>query len=154
MHKYKLLSILIPAISILIIIASFLLIKPQVTGLAIYSPENIEKLVNADVILKTKANEVIPPDAIVQVNLDNRKAEMTINDFIMRTGTKFEVKQGELPEFDFYGDGFSGNHTYNLSLSTFDIDRNIGKGEHRFIIRIIYHNKILYEKEDRIMISE
>jgi hypothetical protein len=153
MHKYSLISIIIPAASVMVFVLAFIFLKPETTGLAVYSPEG-QKLVNADVILKTKSTEVIPPNAIVEVKIDDKKAEMYISDFIKKTGKEYEVKQVDDPEMGFYGAGFTGDHAYNLSLSDFNIDRSIGIGEHVFITRIIYRGKVLYEKQDKIMVSE
>lgn len=154
MHKYNLISILMPAISLVIIISAFFFLKPETTGLVVFSPNETVKNVNADVILETKSGEVVPPDAVIQIWIDDNKAEMTIDDFIKKTGKKYEIQSGELAEFGFFGTGFTGDYTYRLSLADFNIDRKIGKGEHIFLTRIIYRNKILYEKENRIMISE
>ena len=153
MHKYNLISILVPICSVIILISALIFLKPDITGLAIYSQNGTQKL-NADVILKTKSGEVIPPNAIIQVWIDNTKAEMTISDFIKKAGEKYEIKYGELPEFGFYGNGFTGNFTYNLTLADFNMNREMENGEHKFITRIIYRNKILYEKENRIMITK
>ena len=79
---------------------------------------------------------------------------MTINEFIKKTNQKYEIKNVDDAAKGFYGPGFTGDHTYNLTLGDFSIDRNIGIGEHVFLTRIIYRQQILYEKENRIMISE
>ena len=154
MHRYNLLSILVPVFSVLIIISAFFFIKPEVTGLVVAEPEESTNLVNADVILTTKANEVIPPDAFIQIELDNKKAQMSIADFIKKTGKEYKIETGELPDFNFYGPGFTGDYAYNLTLADFNLDREIGKGEHKFITRIIYRTQILYEKQNNIIISE
>lgn len=153
MHKYNLISILVPAFSVVFIIAAFIFIKPATTGLVIYEP-NQSALVNADVILKTKSTEIIPPNAIIQVKIDDKQAHMAVSDFIKKAGGKYEIKTGNLTEFGYYGPGFTGDYTYNLTLENFNLNRNIGKGEHVFITQIIYRDTILYEKENKIMISE
>lgn len=154
MHKYNLISILLPIISVVVIISAFFFLRPDITGLAIYSSNETVKNVNADVILEIKAGEVLPPDAVIEISVDDNKAGMSIAEFIKKTGGKYEIQSGELAEFGFFGQGFTGDYTYKLSLADFNIDRNIGRGEHVFTTRIIYRNKILYEKENRIMISE
>ncbi len=154
MHKHNLISILVPTFSILIFLGAYFFLEPATTGLVVFEPNQSNRLVNANVILKTKSSEVIPPSAIIQIEINNKKAHMSIADFIKRTGREYTVDYGELPEFGFYGNGFTGDHTYNLTLADFSIDRNIGKGEHKFITKIIYLNKILYQKENNIMISE
>lgn len=153
MHKHNTISILVPVFSILIFMGAYFFMEPATTGLVVYS-ENQSKLVNADVRLSTKESEVIPPNAIVEIQVDDKQAMMTVSQFIQKTGQEYDVRTGSLPEFDFHGKGFTGDHTYTLTLADFDIDRKIGKGEHKFITRITYRNKVLYEKENNIMISE
>ena len=154
MHKHTLTSILVPSISILLFIGAYFFLEPATTGLVVYEPNQSNKLVNADVILKTKSTEVIPPDAMVQVEINNRKAQMSIAEFIKKTGKEYKIEEGEIPDFGFSGPGFTGNYIYNLTLADFNIDREVGIGEHIFITRIVYHRQVLYEKENRIMISE
>ncbi len=154
MHKYNLISILVPVFSVLIIVSAVIFLKPDVTGLVIHEPGAIPQNVNADVTLKTKSNEVIPPNAIIEVQLDENKAGMYIKEFIEKTGKDYKIETGALEEFGFYGPGYTGDYIYSMELSEFDIDREIGVGEHIFTTRIIYRNQILYEKENRIMIAE
>ena len=154
MHKHNLISILIPVFSILLFTGAYFFLDPSTTGLVIYEPNQTNKLVNADVILKTKPTEVIPADAIVEVSIDGKKAQMSIAEFIKKTGNDYKIEKGEIPDFNFYGLGFTGDYTYGLTLADFKIDRNIGIGEHTFITRIKYQNRVLYEKENNIMISE
>ena len=152
MHKYTLTSILVPTISLILIISAFLFIKPSTTGLTTFSPDESQN-VNADISLSTKIGEVIPPNAIVEIWMDDRKAEMTISEFIARTGQESELAQGSIPDFNFQGTGYTGDHIYQLTLADFNIDRNIEKGQHTFLTRIIYRGKILYEKQNNIVIS-
>jgi hypothetical protein len=154
MDKKKMISVLLPSFSIFIVMAALFFLKPTTTGLVIYEPNDTSKLVNADVLLKTKSNEVIPPNALVQVKIDDKKAEMLLSEFIKKTGQPYNVSSAEIPDIGFYGPGFTGEHTYNLTLADFKIDRNIGTGEHVFTTSIIYRGKVLYQKENRIMISE
>lgn len=154
MHKHTLTSILVPSISILLFISAFFFIEPATTGLVVYEPNQTNKLVNADVFLRTKSTEVIPPNALVQVEINNRKTHMSIADFIKKTGKDYRIENGEITEFGFNGPGFTGDFTYNLTLADFNINREIGIGEHVFITRILYNRQVLYEKENRIMISE
>jgi hypothetical protein len=153
MKKDYLISILVPVFSVLLIAGVYFFIEPSTTGLAIYSANESTSIVNANVVLETKSGEVIPPDAYIEVWLDHKKARMTITEFIQRTGKEYDIQDGELLDFGFQGKGFTGQHSYNLTLADFNIDRNIGNGEHVFITRIIYRNQVLYEKENRIMIN-
>ncbi len=153
MDKNHLISILVPSISLILIAIAFFAIRPETTGLVVMPP-NGTKLVNADVTLITKSNEVIPPDAIVEVEIDGLKDKMTVSNFIIKTGMEYQLANANLTDFGYFGPGFTGDYSYKLNLSDFKINRDIGKGEHRFITRIIYHNHLLYEKENRIMISE
>ena len=144
MNKHNLISVIIPVISVLLIASVYFIMEPETTGLVVNEANQSNRLVDADVILSTKVNEVIPPNAIVEITLDNNKGEMTISDFIKRTGKEYKIENGELPDFGFYGAGFTGNFVYNLSLSEFNINRNIGVGQHVFITRIKYRGNVLY----------
>jgi hypothetical protein len=153
MHKYNAISIAVPTVSVILILLAFLFIKPSTTGLVIYGPNETAK-VNADVTLKTTVSEIIPPDAIITVKVDDKKSQMSIAEFIKKTRQQYNITYGELPEFSFYGKGFTGDYTYTLTLADFNLDRDIGKGEHVFVTQIKYRDYILYEKENKIMISE
>jgi hypothetical protein len=153
MKKDTLYSILIPAFSILIIALAYFFLDPGITGLAVYNPEQASKLINADIKFSTKEGEVLPPNAIIEVHLDNRKASMTVHEFITKTKKQFRIETGSLEDFGFYGPGFTGDYTYNLTLADFPIDRNVNNGEHIFKTRISYRSYTLYEKENRIMIN-
>jgi len=152
MHKHTLTSILVPTISLILIISAFLFLKPATTGLTTFSPDESQN-VNADISLSTKNGEVIPPSAVVEIWVDDKKAEMTISEFIARTGEESELEQGSIPDFNFQGIGYTGEHIYKLTLADFNIDRSIEKGQHTFITRIVYRGKTLYEKQNNIVIS-
>ncbi len=151
--KRNMIQFAVPVASVLIFLSAYLFLDGGATGLVVHDSNLTEQMVDADVLFETREGEVIPPDALIEVWIDNRKDAMTVAEFIRRTGKEYEIKQGELLEFDFMGKGFSGNHLYNLTLADFDIDRNIGPGEHRFLTRIVYRGQLLYEKENHIMIS-
>lgn len=153
MHKYNLISIMVPTISVILIFLAFVFIKPTTTGLVVYAP-NQSPLVNADVTLTTKSTEIIPPSAIIQVKIDDKKSQMTVAQFIKKTNQSFNLMKGNLSQFGYMGPGFTGDHTYKLTLEDFNINRNIGIGEHVFTTQIIFQGTILYEKENKIMISE
>ena len=150
MPKYT--SFLVPTLSLILIISAFLFLKPSTTGLATFSPDESQN-VNADISLSTKNGEVIPPNALVEIWIDDKKSEMKISEFIARTGQQYDLQQGSIPDFNFQGIGYTGEHTYKLTLADFNIDRNVHKGAHTFITRIVYREKILYEKQNNIVIS-
>jgi TusA-related sulfurtransferase len=149
----KILSYLIPIASVVIFISAYFFLEPTTTGLVILEPGRQDPLVNADVSLTTKQQEVIPPNAVIEVSINNNRASMSIAEFIKKTGAPSEIAYGELPEFNFYGKGFTGDHEYKLTLDSFDLNRNLAEGEHRFTTRIIYQGNILFEKQNSIMIS-
>ena len=152
LDKSKIISIALPIVSVIIVIAAMYLIRPRMTGYIIMDDDSGEQLVNVDITLQTKEGEVIPPDGKVQVFIDDRKAEMSIVQFIQTSGEEYEIDDGEMPEFGFYGKGFTGDHEYSVNIDKFDIDTTIGKGEHIFITRIVYREYKLYERQYRIMI--
>src|SRR3989338_6283374 len=113
----RFITMLMPLASILVLIAAFLFIKPQVTGFVVQEPSGAS-LVNADVSLTTKEGEALPPDTIVEVAIDERKAAMTVQEFIRRSGLPYEIGMGPLESFG-SGVGYTGNHSYNLTLAEF-----------------------------------
>lgn len=140
-----------PAVSVLIIALAYLFLEPATTGLVVLNPEGTAQLIEANVTLKTKEGEVLPPDAKVEVLLDKKKASMTLAQFIGTSGQPYEVKQGELSSVSWSGKGFTGNHIYVLPLSAFSLDRSVEAGQHIFKIRLLYRDMLLYEQESRIM---
>jgi len=141
----------VPLISVIILLAALYAFRPSATGLSVYSPEG-KQLVDADVTLSTKESEILPKDAVIEVWLDEKKASMPVSDFIIKTKQSYDIKKGNFSDL-YYGDGFTGDHDYRLALSDFNLDRNVEKGEHIFRTRIIYRQKILYEKEKKIVIA-
>ncbi len=142
----------VPLVSILVLLSALYFLQPSATGLAVYSDVG-EKEINADVTLTTKEGEVLPKDAIIEAEVDSQKASMTVQEFILKTGQPYEAKRGNFSSM-YYGEGFSGNHQYILALSDFVLNRNIGRGEHTLRTRILYRNKVLYEKENKIVIAD
>ena len=152
MHRYNLISILIPTLSIVLISLAFIFIKPQTTGLVISIPNETTQEVDADVVIITKSTEIIPADAVVEVVLDDKKAQMSLKEFIKKTNLPFQINNSRIIDLDYIGNGFTGDYTYKLPLSAFSIDRNIERGGHDFIVRLLYKEKVLYEKQNSIMI--
>ena len=145
---------IVPVLSVAVIALAYFFLEPATTGLVILDPENAPQLVEANVTVKTKAGEAIPPDAKVEVLLDSRKASMSLAQFIGKTGQRAEVAEGELAFVGWSGKGFTGDHVYALPLSAFSLDRSVEPGQHIFKIRLLYRNTLLYEEESRIMIGK
>ena len=148
-EKIKLFAV--PAVSVVLIALAYVFLQPATTGLVVLDPVGTSQLVDANVTLKTKEGEVLPPETKVEVLLDKKKASMTLAQFIGSSAQTYEVRQGELEFIHWSGKGFTGNHVYVLPLSAFSLDRSVGSGQHIFKIRLTYRETLLYEQESRIM---
>ncbi|MBR9699550.1 hypothetical protein GOV09_03795 [Candidatus Woesearchaeota archaeon] len=152
MKREKIISMALPIISILIFFAAALLMKPTTTGLAILQPEGLQE-VDAAISLKTTSEEIIPLKAIVEIELDDQMASLTVESFIQKTNQPYEIASGELLAAKYQGLGFTGDFTYTLPLSEFDINRLIAPGPHTIKTRILYNRILLFERESSIFIA-
>ena len=140
----------------LAIIASFLVFtKPATVGFTVVDA-NITPLgqtIDADVSLITNPNELMPETVEIAITLDDRTASMTIKEFIEKTGQEFSYQQGKMEQLNYEGYGYTGNYTYKLPLSAFNLDRNVKPGSHVLKTQIKYNNLILFERENPVVIT-
>lgn len=139
---------ILPFISLIIIIGFFIFTKPTPTGMAVLDINSSpERTITAKVTLKLSKNELIPESALVIVMLDDRKASMPIKKFIEISKQPYNYIKGELDIVNYKGYGYVGDYTYSIDLENFDLDKKIFTGDHTFTTKIVYNNKVLYEKE-------
>ncbi len=138
----------VPFFSILIIIGFFIFTKPTPTGMTVLDINaTTERTITAKVTLKLSKNELIPESALVIVMLDDRKASMPIKKFIEISKQPYNYTKNTLPLADYEGYGYIGDYMYSIELSNFDLNTKVLTGDHTFTTKIVYNNKVLYEKE-------
>ncbi len=131
----RFLLFLLPCLSLLGILVIFIG-DSSITGFVVQ-----ERILNADVTLKTEKGNFLPKDAEVIVSFDDKKESMKVKKFIEKTGAKFELN--EL--------GYSGDYEYVLRLSEI-MDVKLSKGEHILKIEVKYKDKILSYDEKKVIV--
>ena len=153
-HKL-IISFALPIISLAIIVSFLVFTKPAAVGFTVVNA-NITPLgqtIEADVTLITNPNELMPETVEIAITLDDRTASMTIKEFIEKTGQEFSYQQGKMEQLSYEGYGYIGNYTYKLPLSAFNINRETKPGNHILKVQIRYNNKILFERENPVIIT-
>ncbi len=153
MDKKNIISVALPICSVFILLSAFYFLKPGVTGLAVYNPNSTQQQVDAEVAFSTHQGEIIPANAVIEVWLDDQRSAMSVQQFIEKSGTAYELAEGVHEEIGFSGVGYTGDYTYVLSLSDFSLDRSIDSGDHTFTTKIMYQGKVLYERSNGVIIS-
>ena len=122
----KFLPYVLPVLTI-VIISSILFINPTITGFAVANQFNIE--------VSTSNGFFVPEDSLVVVSLNNKKTEMPIEEFISKSGGKYELTD----------DGFTGDYTYLLNLDEFGLEFDEGI----LIVEVMHDGNLIshYEKE-------
>jgi len=143
----KILQYFLPAIT-LIWLVSFAISEPSIVG---FTTKDID--INKDIELKTSKYYVIPEDAIISVNLLDRKGSMSVKDFIERSGKKYEYGEGSWDLADYSGKGFTGNYVYSLPIAAFGIDSKVEKGLHKIEISILYNDVEVKKDVTQIIIE-
>lgn len=139
---------IVPVLSLLTIMGFFFFTKPTPTGMAILDINSSPDMsITAKVTLKLSKNELIPENALVIVTLDDRETSMPIKKFIELSNQPYNYTKGTLDIANYEGYGYIGDYTYSIDLSNFDFDTKVIAGDHTFTTKIIYKEKVLYEKE-------
>ena len=146
-------SLILPITSFFIIIGFVFYGNPSYTGMVTYEIGNSTRMIQSDVILKTKENEIVPEYAIIKISLDDKRAMLTVKEFIEKTKKPFNYTYGSLEKISYTGYGYSGNYSYTLNLSDFSINTTINLGSHSFVTEITYEDKILFRQEKDIIVG-
>ena len=135
-QRKSLLPYALPLITILIIAIFAFKAPGGATGFAVKDMQSID----ANIKVTTSSKTFLPKDTIVQVSLDGEEKEMLLDDFVKKTGQKFETNEN----------GYTGDYVYSLPLSSFDITNVKTGNNHELIVRLIYHNRILSETKQTL----
>ncbi|MBI2140310.1 hypothetical protein HYU14_05270 [Candidatus Woesearchaeota archaeon] len=147
------LSYLIPLLSISILLGYAAFTSPTITGFAVQNVTEGLRELEANVVLETTADEVLPESTKVSVMLDKETAFMNLYDFIKRTGMPYTYSEGNISSIGYAGKGFTGNYTYILPLSEFNIFRMVKPGEHHLSVQLVYLNHVLFERSEDVAVS-
>ncbi len=139
-------SLVLPAISIAIVSLFFL--RPGITGFVI-GPGS---MVSADIRVTTAEGVILPKDSIIQVSLGGRYSSMPLSMFIEKSGEPCDLVDGEVPGIGYSGPGYTGNHTYMIPISHFNLSREIGSGTHRIVVKIIHNGTVISEDEEDVIV--
>ncbi len=140
------LSLVIPAISLAIVALFFM--RPGITGFVV-APGG---MVSADIKVTTADGVILPEDSIIQISLGERRSSMPISSFIGKSGGQYDLVDGEAPEIGYSGIGYTGNHTYMVPISQFNISREILSGTYRIMVRIIHNGTVISEDVEDVIV--
>ena len=139
-------SILLPVLTITVLFVLFA--RPQMTGFLV-GPESV---VSADIKITTAGGVILPADSLVTVTLGEEASSMPISLFIQKSGGTFEFVRGSVPELGYEGWGYTGNHTYIVPLSEFNMTRAVGPGEHSIGVKIEYSGHLISSTEEKVLV--
>ena len=145
-------SILLPLFSIAAILLFVNITNNTITGSVVFN-QNSTRYIDADVSLTTYPDEILPENAYIVITLDNSTSKMSVKEFIQRTGMGYDYTYGSVPAANYLGRGYTGNYTYRLNLSQFNVNRKVGFGNHVFTTSIIYKGTILSERAKTIFVG-
>ncbi|MBI2670500.1 hypothetical protein HYX18_00770 [Candidatus Woesearchaeota archaeon] len=144
--RKEFLPYLLPILSLIVLFAIFSF-NPGITGFAV---KDVKERVSGNVVIFTDSNVVIPLNSIVEVSLDEKTSAIALKDFIDKNGSWYETKTGSLPDIGYYGEGYSGNHNYALSLESLNLGAVENKEFHTIKIRVLFNGKIISETTQEV----
>jgi len=112
----KFMPYLLPVFTLIIGVVYFL--GPGVTGFVVVE-------LGADVRLEVGG--FLPKNAVVVVSLDGVEKRIRVDDFIVKTGEKFEMEK----------EGFVGNYIYSLDISEFGLNTVLEEGNHVLKVSVV-----------------
>jgi hypothetical protein len=137
--------VIIPIISAALLF--LVILRPGITGFIVMGSD----VVDASIRISTADGVILPKESVVEVSIGDRTASMPVEDFISGSGKAYELIEGDTPELHYSGLGYSGNHTYVLPLSDFNISREIGKGPSVLWVRLYYRDYLISEDREEVL---
>lgn len=125
-------------------------VNPNITGYVVGGDRETNDFVNATINIFTSEGVVLPADATIIVYLDDRSASMSVDRFIKLTGGRYDYRDGELPQINYSGLGYTGNHNYLLKLSDFGLGEVSFRSSHDLKVIVIYNGKVISESSDNV----
>ena len=127
---------LLPVVT-LIVVGVLVFSNEEVTGLAVFQEEELEVKINLH------RGIVVPPDTLIQVSLDDEVVQLTLQEFIQKTGQDYAFVFGSYKEINYLGPGFTGPFEYKLRLSDLDL------GEEGLMKIVITYNGFEIWRDER-----
>mgnify|MGYP001559786923 CR=1 FL=1 len=127
----------------------FAFLNPNITGFTV-SNEVHNDVINATISIYTSQGLILPWNATVIVYLDDKNASMGVERFIKQSGGQYDYKQGRLPEINYIGPGYTGNHNYFLELSDFGLGEISPKSVHILKIVVTYNDIVISESSSKV----
>ncbi len=137
---------LIPALSIAFLAIFFL--GGNITGLVTFDPA-----VNANILLSTTEDDVLPGDAIIKINFADQSEELTAEEFILKTKMPYERRMGKLERIGYIGEGFTGDYAYSLPLENLGFSTQLSPGEYIIKVIVAYHDTLISSYEEKIKVE-
>ena len=103
--------------------------------------------VAAKAVVYTLEGQVLPAGSIVTVRLGGRSASMNASEFIVRSGGSYELAEGSLDSIGYRGRGYTGNHSYVVGVSGFNISTIFPPGNYTLAVEVSYEGKIISSAE-------
>lgn len=140
---------ILPVITLLgIVIFAFL--NPNITGFAVGGDQEAKDVVNATIKIFTSQGVVLPRDATVIVYLDDKSAFMSVDKFISLSNSRYDYKNGRLPQIDYDGPGYTGNYNYYLAISEFGLGEVAFRPTHDLRVIVMYGGKVISESSQKV----
>ncbi len=116
---------------------------------------------NLTVEFTFQSQDFLPKDMIVEVSLENQTSNLTLEEFIEKSGSDLEVETGNFSspgtELNGSGEGYGAkgeNRTVSLDLSEFNISLPEEPGEYVVKLSIVYNESVLKETVKNLTVPE
>jgi len=139
-------SVLLPVLTITALLVIFA--RPQITGFVV-GPGSV---LSADIKITTAEGVILPADSVVTATLSEESSSMPVSMFVSKSGGAYEFVNGNVPELGYDGWGYTGNHTYIVPLSEFNLTRALPGGEHSIGVKIEYNGYLISSTEERVVV--
>lgn len=139
-------SILLPVLSIVVVALVFM--RPEITGM-VTAPVNV---LRAEIKVTTADGVILPRESVIELNIGNESSGMPISLFIEKSGVAYELAEGEVPEIGYSGLGYTGNHTYTVPISEFNISRRVGIGRSEIRVEITYDGSLVSGARTEVLV--
>ena len=138
---------ILPVVSIALI-ASIVFARPDLTGFVVSEGEiSTVKYVDAQIRVSIK-DGIIPEGSFVSVSLANRTSNMTMEEFIGKSGEEYDLVEGSVPEISYEGPGFLGPAEYTVDLDEFDLKVPLTEGSYVLSNSVYYEGTLLSYTEE------
>jgi hypothetical protein len=136
-----------------IVIAFVFFVRPEITGFIVSSPGRTEKILGAKIRVSIAKGGLIPEGSVITIYLNGQNSSLPIRDFMLKSGRIYNYTYGTLPQINYRGYGYSGEHTYSLDISEFGLNTNLKPGNYTLMTEISYENFVISHTMQNIIIE-